>query len=296
MQANDPITALKNLGLTGLEAEIYVSLLRKSPATGYSVAKGLGKPTANVYKALDTLALKGAVEIEEGKKRLIRPVPYKELLQNLEMTFQRLRDTAAESLASLPDPDHDHRIYHLHTLDQVLGRCRALMDEARSLVVADVFPETAELLRPEFEKLVKRGLNVVVRTYGPFELEGASINLATEGKQIQGRWPAQWMNLVVDGEHSLISVLQSGTEEVIQSFWTSSSSLAYVHHSGLVSEIGFSVLRRNVAEGCSHREMQKSIERVTSCMGPSVPGYRQLLSNLGLDTLPQTTEKDQSHE
>jgi len=290
MEVNTPVNALMNLGLTGLEAEIYINLLGNHPSTGYAVAKGLGKPTANVYKALDTLAQKGAVEIEEGKKRLVRPIPYQELLHNLEISFNRQCSVAAKSLAALPAPEQDHRIYHLHTYDQVLGKCRTLMDGARVIVVADVFPETAEILRPAFEKLVKRGIDLVIRTYGPFELPGADINPSAEGKRIQGQWPAQWMNLVVDGEYSLISVLQSGTEKVIQSFWTSSSSLAYVHHSGLVSEIGFSVLRTDVLEKKSLEEMKKSIERVNSYTGPTVPGYGGLLTNLGLDTQLKTKE------
>ncbi len=290
MEITIPINALMNLGLTGLEAEIYINLLRNHPSTGYAVAKDLGKPTANVYKALDTLAQKGAVEIEEGKKRLVRPIPYQELLQNLKRSFNKQCSVAADSLAALPAPEQDHRIYHLRTLDQVLGKCKTLMAGARVVVVADVFPETAEILRPEFEKLVERGIDLVIRTYGPFDLPGADINPSTEGKTIQSRWPAQWMNLVVDGEYSLISVLQSGTEKVIQSFWTSSSSLAYVHHSGLVSEIGFSVLRADVLEKKSLEEMEKSIQRINSFSGPSVPGHGGLLTNLGLDSQIKTKE------
>jgi sugar-specific transcriptional regulator TrmB len=282
MANTDPVTALKNLGLTGLEAEIYVHLLKASPVTGYSVAKGLGKPTANVYKALDTLAHKGAVEIEAGKRRLVRPIPYQELLRNLESSFSRRRDDAAASLASLPGPKHDHRIYHLHTLDQVLGKCRTLLSEAQAVVIADIFPEPAELLRPEFEKLLQRGIKVAIRSYAPWDLPGADVNESLEGQAIRERWPAQWLNLAIDGKYSLISVFHTGSDEVIQSFWTSSPSLAYVNHSGLVAEIGFSALRRGIKAKQSRRELECSIDRVKEYIGHSVPGYEHLLNNLGL--------------
>ena len=56
MSKTDPITALKGLGLTGLEAETYVHLLMTSPCTGYSVAKGLRKPAARwIGKILNTV-------------------------------------------------------------------------------------------------------------------------------------------------------------------------------------------------------------------------------------------------
>ncbi len=292
MATRNPIDALKSLGLTGLEAEIYVHLLKASPVTGYSVAKGLGKPTANVYKALDTLANKGAVEIEEGKTRQVRPIPYQELLHNLESSFSRRRDEAAASLASLPGPEQDHRIYHLHALEQVGGKCRTLLAGAQTIVVADLFPEPAELLRPELEQLIKRGVKLVCRTYAPFELPGADINQSRHGAQIRGRWPAQWLNLVIDGQHSLVAVLQNGTDEVIQAFWTSSASLAYMHHSGLLSEIGFSALCRDIAEGNPTSEMKQSIDRVTAYFGPATPGYGRLLNKLGLEYDGETTNKE----
>lgn len=296
MATTDPVAALRDLGLTGLEAEIYVHLLRASPVTGYSVAKGLGKPTANVYKALDTLAQKGAVEIEEGHRRLVRPIPYQELLRNLESSFSKLRDDAAASLASLPGPEHDHRIYHLHTLDQVMGKSRTLLAEAQSLVVADLFPEPAELLRPELEQLIQRGIQVVVRSYGPLDLPGAHVDESARGKQIRQDWPAQWLNLVIDGKHSLISILHSGSGEVIQSFWTSSPALAYVHHSGLVSEIGYSALSKGIEAEQPHQELEQIIARISGYFGHSVPGYDRLLNNLGLGGQGKSTTKETSHE
>ena len=63
------------MGLNALEAEVYAQLLKESPLTGYGVAKALGKPAANVYKAIDTLADKGAVIVDEGGTRQCRAVP-----------------------------------------------------------------------------------------------------------------------------------------------------------------------------------------------------------------------------
>ena len=81
------IDSLRELGLTGLEAEAYAWLLTASPATGYGVAKGLGKPTANTYKALESLREKGAVVTDDDETRSYRAVPPPELLAALERRF-----------------------------------------------------------------------------------------------------------------------------------------------------------------------------------------------------------------
>ncbi len=87
MASDDCIEALVSLGFTALESEIYTFLLQESPVTGYRVAQALGKPTANTYKAIESLALKGAVIVAEGAQRHCRAVPAQELLNRLDRRF-----------------------------------------------------------------------------------------------------------------------------------------------------------------------------------------------------------------
>src|SRR5438874_1780106 len=83
MGDQDLIRALVELGVTGLEAEVYTFLLQESPATGYRAAQALGRPVAGIYKALEALAHRGAVVVEEGTTRQYRSVPGEELLGGL---------------------------------------------------------------------------------------------------------------------------------------------------------------------------------------------------------------------
>ena len=53
--------SLESLGLTQIEALAYAYLVANPSSTGYRVARGIGKPTANVYRALESLGRKGAV-------------------------------------------------------------------------------------------------------------------------------------------------------------------------------------------------------------------------------------------
>jgi sugar-specific transcriptional regulator TrmB len=66
---------LLSAGLNDLEADVYLCLLDEDLLTGYKIGKLLGKPTANVYKAIDSLARKGALMIEDKQKGLCKAVP-----------------------------------------------------------------------------------------------------------------------------------------------------------------------------------------------------------------------------
>ena len=66
------VELIREFGFTALEAEIYVYLLQESPATGYKIAKGIGRSFTNVYKAISALRSKGAILVDEGSNRLSR--------------------------------------------------------------------------------------------------------------------------------------------------------------------------------------------------------------------------------
>ena len=90
------IDELRELGLTDLEASIYVQLLGTKASTGYAIAKAIAKPVANVYKALTTLEKKGAIYVEEGSNRLCSAVPAEELLDAMERNFKGNKEKAVQ--------------------------------------------------------------------------------------------------------------------------------------------------------------------------------------------------------
>ena len=71
---------LTKIGFTQLESEVYLYLLTEGAHTGYAVAKAIGKAIANVYKALERLAQKGAVEQSSGKSKLCVALPWRQLI------------------------------------------------------------------------------------------------------------------------------------------------------------------------------------------------------------------------
>ena len=107
---NDCIQLLSQLGLTTLEAEIYVYLVQHSPASGYKIAKGIGRSFPSTYKAVVSLQAKGAVLVDDGKSRLSRAVPVEELVSHLERRFCEQRSAAVAALNQLPNSPEDTRI------------------------------------------------------------------------------------------------------------------------------------------------------------------------------------------
>jgi sugar-specific transcriptional regulator TrmB len=281
--------SLVDLGLTGTEAEVYTALLQESPATGYAIAKALGKPVANVYKGIQTLHEKGVVAVDEGETRLCRPVPLEELLERLEREFRGRRDRARVALAELPGPALDARVYHMRSREQVLERARRMLASATRVALLDVFPEPFELLRGDIREAAQRGVEVAAKVYAPAELPAVELVLGARAREIRDRWPGEWLNVVADGAQLLLALLRPGSGGVVQAVYSGSPYLSWVVHSSMACELGYAALERDLeATGADLSALRRTLQRTRRFFAPDAPGYRLLLQ--ALRPAPSSTE------
>jgi sugar-specific transcriptional regulator TrmB len=281
MSAVESVRALVALGFTGLEAEVYTALAQHPPMTGYRVAQVLGKPAANVYKAIESLRAKGAVIVDDGANRVCHAVPSVELLGLLERGFRASRERAAAALAELQSAPADDRVYQLRSRDQVMERCRRMLERAERVALLDAFPGPLEELRTEAEAAAMRGVTVGVKAYEPTSMREAEVFVLPDGRSVIGRWPGQWLNVVVDGREHLIALLTRDGLGVHQAVWSESAYISWVYHSALAGELILADVEKRVAEGASSTELRASVERYQRVVASDAPGFRQLVRRFG---------------
>jgi hypothetical protein len=232
----EPVELLRELGLNQLEAEIYLFLLPQPALTAYKIAKHLGKPAANVYKAVDVLARKGAVLLEDGDARTCRAVPAKQFLRRAEHDFAAFTKQAARQLSRVEAPPLEERVYRLETADQVYARCREMAESTTAVLVADAFPVALARIAPWLEAAAARGVAVYVEAYEPIEIAGARVTMSPVGTRPVAMWRAQQLNLVSDGRENLMALLNLRGEGLLQAFWSNSLYLSCLQHAGRLCE------------------------------------------------------------
>ncbi len=132
-------STLRDLGFSGYAAETFSALVRVSHATAGDLVLKTGIPDSKIYYALDELAEKGLVEVQDGKPRTYRVVPAKEVeirlsrLVEAEYERQRAATTRLGSLleplrAATKSPDTDVA-YIVKGLPNVVARAKALIKE-----------------------------------------------------------------------------------------------------------------------------------------------------------------------
>ena len=235
---NEAEQALTALGFTELEARVYCALLASGPATGYRLAKLVGKAPPNVYQALAALGRKAAVLVDETEPRTWRAARPAELLAVLGGTFASRQAEAERKLASLAVAPADDRLYQIADPDQVLERARAMLAAAKDIVLFDLFDAPLAALREPLEATAARGVTVAGLVYGPSApMAGVTARAAAGAAIARDRWPGVQLSLVVDAAEHLVALMTPAMDGVRRAIWSDSAYLSCLQHSGLSAEI-----------------------------------------------------------
>ncbi|MEZ4651220.1 MAG: helix-turn-helix domain-containing protein [Candidatus Eisenbacteria bacterium] len=274
----DAATHLTELGFTGLEADIYLLLLQEHPATGYRVAQQLGKPTGNVYKALETLEQKGAILVDEGESRLVRPVDPSELLAQLDRRFASRRANLAGALENLSRDSEDHRLYSLRSYDQVLERMRAMLERCETVALLDLFPAPFAALRPDIERAIDRGSPSTSRSTSRWR--GAEVAVSWTPEQTIDLWPGQAIHAVVDAREWTVALFAKHEPRVIQAVWSASRFLATTQFACLASDFLQAKMRGWVADGRTAAEIEELLESYEVLRLRHTPGFAEFRAHV----------------
>lgn len=270
------VSALRELGFTEIEAAVYVFLVESSPATPYRVARGIGKPVANTYKAVETLFQKGAVLIDQTRNRLCQAVPPEELLDGLKSAFSARHQTAGDVLSRLQTSKMEAKIFTLATADQVFDRCRKMAENTESILLVDAFPAVTRLIGPWLEAAASRGVKVLLQTYDETNFAGVESIPFFRAETMMDRWSGQWLIVVADASEFLCAFMGNGGETVHNSIWSTSAFLSVPQHSSLALAFRASVIEELIRNNATQEELFTRLNETEQWLLMGKKGYNEL--------------------
>jgi sugar-specific transcriptional regulator TrmB len=271
------IQPLMNLGLTELESRVYAYLLSENPATGYRIAKAVGKPAANTYEAIRSLESKGALVVNEDKKRLCSPVPLRQFLAQTKRQFESHLLLAESRFLNLESISGDQRIYQIRNVDQVMERCRSIFETAEKIVLVDAFPRILTRLKTHLEKAIQRGVEVFVKTYEPMKISGAKTVCDPRRPSLLSVYSGDWLRAVADG-HRCIHAYFTDNVEVSQAIWSASGFVSLMGHFDLWTEFYMAKVARAIENGASERTIKRILSEHRRSRREHLTGYQTLKS------------------
>ncbi len=256
------IDHLAELGFSGAEAAVYVALLREPKATGYRIARLAGRPEPNTYKALDALHKKGAIVVDEtGRGRTYTALPVNEFFDGMKRRLDMIRVHLEVELKGLTAGAVEGGVYQLNTPDQVYGRAKTMLREAKGVALVDIFPEPLEQMRGDLETAAKRGLKICMMVYQPVEVQGCEVIAPKKPASQLVVWKVDWMNIAVDSREALYALLKKDSAGVDRAAWIKDPHLALQAFSGMFHEFAFDRAKQLILAGKSKDEAMADLMR-----------------------------------
>lgn len=176
------VDSLKALGFTGHESQVYISLVKCSPCTGYELAQRSGLPRANVYAALSSLADKGAAIKVSADPARYTALPPAELMENAVRQVRLAGQDVVDNLKL--DAEGEDRIYILEKEETLLNKAMNLIDSAVNTVYISATAEDLIRLHEVLSAAIRRNIKLVVLAAGDFAINGAIV--------YRSGYPASW--------------------------------------------------------------------------------------------------------
>ena len=294
---SEQIHSLLALGLTDLEARIYVFLLSTNLATGYRIAKAINRPAANTYEAIRSLQEKGALVVAEGKKRLCSPVPQDQFLSQIKGQFENQLAQAEASLKKTQSAMDERRIFQIRNVEQVMERSKLILGEAQEVILVDAFPQVIGRLSSDIQSAAKRGVEVYVKTYEPTRIRGAKNVCDPRSSQLLSVYPGEWLRIVADGHEHLLAYLTHNCTRVSHAFFSTNCFLSLMEHFDLWTEHHMAKLGQAIDTGASQKTVSRILSEHRRSRREKLSGYRALASGLmpesGVDPAKPVRKKEE---
>ncbi len=231
----DAAAALKRLGLSNYEAQVFVALQEIGEGTAKAISDRSGVPRSQVYGAADELAERGLVEVLNSSPKAYRPVGLEAAREQLKTRLEDEQERAFNRLESIrnaaPADRTEESIATLRGRAPITERITALLETA-SQQIAMAVPSASALADPIEATLRERandGVTVRVMTAEPavaetFEKDPIDVFVMDEDN------PADFAGrgMMVDDSTVLLAVEPADPEDSEQALWTADTTFGHI--------------------------------------------------------------------
>jgi sugar-specific transcriptional regulator TrmB len=238
MSAHEAVDALRSLGLSNYEAQVFVALQQLGTGTAQEVSRRSEVPRSQVYGAADDLADRGLVELVESSPKTFRPVGLETARDQLRMRIERQQETAFEHLDAIQnesvDESDERQVSTLRGRQPIYDRIVGLVGRADDQVVfvgaTDTFvdEELAAALR---SKAASGAFVMAVSEQGALteRFEDSDVRVITSAPEHSDSYTGR--TLLVDEATILLSVptAEDGLEPFEEvALWTADTSIGRI--------------------------------------------------------------------
>ena len=238
--SNELSTLLREMGLSDLEANVYIWLLENNRSTGYKIAMQTGKPIANTYKALKSLEKKGAVVCDRSSnKTYFDTIPVEEFLNKIENEFLRQKKKIINEVQKLDVQQESIGIYELRSEALVYEKAIGMINSAENTLLIDCFPAPMKSIKEHLMRKRTGNVSIYVKNYSGENIDNVNQIKAANTELPYTDLDGQWLIVLKDTTESLVAFFNKDGTELNHCVWIKDPFISFVLFNGSTHEFNF---------------------------------------------------------
>ncbi|GAA3411281.1 TrmB family transcriptional regulator [Paenibacillus hodogayensis] len=222
------LTFLQEMSFTEYEAKAYLTLLEKSPLSGYAVSLNSGVPRSKIYEVLGGMVSRGDILVSQESTPLYVPLPPNELIAQRKRKAEQVFADAQQALEQYTITSQNREsIWNIAGGEAIINRIREGVKGARHRILLEMWKEDAEELREDLERAAKAGVRIVIVAYGELDFDFADVYPHDSSAAITSDYGGRWVVFSADDREVIAGILSLGDD----------SRAAWTLHPGLVMPI-----------------------------------------------------------
>lgn len=145
------ILLLNKLGLSDIEAKVYLTILQKGNLSGYETSKLAGVSRSKIYNFLENLIKKGFLiyQVKENNN-LYSAVPIEEITNRIQHEIGNVVENLNDRLSIFPIQNDMNEVWHIRNRENIFAKCRHVISETKEELLLQIWerdiPEILEEL------------------------------------------------------------------------------------------------------------------------------------------------------
>jgi len=206
------VDTMRSLGFTATQAKIYVSLLKRQPATGYELARAAEVPRSAIYNVLGQLEGLGLVNAVQERPTKYQALPPQRLFDLLQTRFSSSLDDLRGPLERLAATAPAPSIWTVQGYSGLLDHARGVVNQASESLVASLWGREAKQLQAALRRAAERGVEVSLFSFTPLpKLPAHCYSYDIPEAELERYWPHKLV-LIADRTRLLLGSAEEGDD------------------------------------------------------------------------------------
>ncbi|CCY23919.1 MAG: TrmB family transcriptional regulator [Brachyspira sp.] len=221
------IESLKEIGLNGYEAKVYLALLKKYPATGYEVSKLANIPQSRAYDTLKALELANIVTGSNTKPVTYSPIKPKELTKRYKRKITSTLDFLEKKLPNVKD-DYTEPILTVSGTNAIHSKIIEIIKSASKEIFIEVWSQDFKYFENYLFDAYNRGLDIKIVGYDNFSCNFGTVFCHAGGREIEYSLGGKMIFLAADNTEGIFGKTQTNKGDNSHIIWTKNEDIVFL--------------------------------------------------------------------